>query len=117
MPHIKNYLTGKKEIQNGSHGGKGPMMLYEIWEESDFKSNVDFIDRMVIPPQSTIGFHKHGNNEEMYIILSGQGVMTVNNETVVVKKGDMILNSPHDSHGLQNESESDLDVLVIQISV
>jgi mannose-6-phosphate isomerase-like protein (cupin superfamily) len=117
MLYIKNYLTEKEEIQDGSHGCEGPMSLYEIWGKSDFKSNVDFIDRMLIPPKSTIGYHKHGNNEEMYIILEGQGVMTVNNESTLVRKGDMILNAPHNSHGIQNHSEEDLDVLVIQISV
>ncbi len=53
----------------------------------------------------------------MYIILDGQGVMTLDSKTVDVKKGDMILNSPYESHGLKNESASDLDVLVIQISI
>ncbi len=117
MLYIKNYLTEKEEIEEGSHGGEGSMSLYEIWGKSDFKSNVDFIDQMLIPPKSTIGYHKHGNNEEMYIVLEGQGVMTVNNEATLVRKGDMILNAPHGSHGLHNHSEADLDVLVIQISV
>lgn len=117
MPHIKNYLTEKKTIQNGLHEGQGQMSLYEIWGKGDFKSNIDFIDRMVVPPHSSIGFHKHACNEEMYIILEGQGVMTVNDKTFLVKVGDMILNSPYDSHGLKNDSKKDLDVLVIQISV
>ncbi len=54
---IKNYLIEKGEVQEGSHCGQGPMTLYEIWEKSDFKSKVDFIDRMVVPPQSSIGLH------------------------------------------------------------
>lgn len=89
--------------------------MYEIWGKSDFKSNVDFMDRVVVPPGSTIGYHKHGNNEEMYVVLGGQGTMTLDNEPVTVKKGDMILNPAHGEHGLVNDSNSDIDLLVIQI--
>lgn len=91
--------------------------MFEIWGRSDFKSNVDFIDRVVIPPGSTVGYHKHGNNEEMYIVLDGQGTMTIDNETVTVRKGDMILNPAYGEHGLANDSDSDIDLLVIQIGL
>ncbi len=54
---IKNFLTAKKQYRKSSHGGFGPVELFEIWEKSDFKSNIAFIDRIVIPPGSEIGFH------------------------------------------------------------
>lgn len=114
---IKNFLHAQKQAQEGSHDGQGVVDLYEIWKRSDFKSNVDFIDRVVIPPKSTIGYHQHGNNEEMYIVLSGQGTMTIDNEAVTVKTGDMILNPAYGAHGLVNDSDSDIDLLVIQIGL
>ena len=117
MPMIRNYLTTSKQSQDNSHGGSGPVDLYEIWEKSDFRSNVDFVDRVVIPPGSAIGFHKHDNNEEMYIVLKGRGLMKIENEEVVVKEGDMILNPVEGQHGLTNNSEKDIDVLVIQVSI
>jgi mannose-6-phosphate isomerase-like protein (cupin superfamily) len=117
MQMIRNFLRAEKQIQDGSHGGQGAVDLYEIWGRSDFKSSVDFMDRVVIPPKSTIGYHRHGNNEEMYIVLGGQGTMTINDEPVTVRKGDMILNPAHGEHGLVNDSESEIDLLVIQITL
>jgi len=114
---IKNYLQARKQVQQGSHGGIGPVDLYEIWGKSDFKSNVDFIDRVVVPPNSTIGRHRHGNNEEMYIVLSGQAEMTIEGEALTVQNGDMILNPAHGEHGLTNMSDENIDLLVIQISL
>jgi mannose-6-phosphate isomerase-like protein (cupin superfamily) len=114
---IKNFITTTKQIQEGSHEGKGVVDLYEIWCNSDFKSGVDFIDRVVVPPGSTIGFHKHGENEEMYIVLEGQGVMRIEGEKIAVNKGDMILNPAGGSHGLVNNSGDDIDILVIQVSI
>ena len=114
---IRNFLNAKKQIQHSAHNGKGDVELYEIWNKSDFISNCDFIDRQVIPPNSTVGYHKHGNNEEMYIILEGSGVMTINNQKVKVQKGDMIKNPPYGEHGLVNNSKANIDILIIQFNL
>ncbi len=114
---IRNFLETPKQLQESSHDGEGPVDLYEIWAQADFESNCDFIDRVVIPPKSTIGYHKHGANEEMYIVLEGQGIMTINDQQKEIKKGDMILNSPGGAHGLVNSSDANIDLLVIQIGL
>ena len=78
---------------------------------------MDFIDRLVVPPRSTVGRHRHGNNEEIYIVLAGQGTMTLEGTPVVVKTGDMILNPAFGEHGLVNDSDSNIDLLIIQIGL
>ncbi|MDH3666049.1 MAG: cupin domain-containing protein [Paracoccaceae bacterium] len=117
MTVIRNFLTAPKQTQENSHGGRGNVSLHEVWGASDFRSSVDFVDRVVVPPNSTIGRHRHGNNEEMYIVLEGQGTMTVANVPVAVKKGDMILNPAFGEHELVNDSVSDIDILVIQVGI
>ena len=114
---IKNYYTAEKQLQLESHGGTGPVDLYEIWGREHFKSNIDFCDRVVIPPDSSIGYHQHGNNEEMYILLEGEGLMTIDEKKFVVRKGDMILNPASGYHGLVNNSAKDIDLLVIQVGI
>jgi mannose-6-phosphate isomerase-like protein (cupin superfamily) len=114
---IKNFLTADKQLQESSHEGIGAVQLFEIWESSDFKSDIDFFDRVVVPPGSTIGFHQHGENEEMYIVLEGNGLMKIENDEVNVGKGDMILNPSGGRHGLINNSRENIDILVIQIGV
>ena len=114
---IKNYYTGEKQLQQALHGGKGSVDLYEIWGRKNFKSNIDFLDRVVVPPDSSIGYHRHGNNEEMYILLEGEGLMTTDGKEVVVRKGDMILNPAGGHHGLLNNSTENIDLLVIQVGI
>ena len=114
---IKNYLTAKQQLQEKSHDGTGVVALYEIWEKADFQSNIDFCDRVVVLPESTIGYHQHGSNEEMYIVLEGEGLMTIEGKNVIVKKGDMILNPARGKHGLVNNSKKNIDLLVIQIAI
>ena len=114
---IKNYYTAEKQLQQASHGGKGPVDLYEIWGGENFESSIDFLDRVVVPPNSSIGYHRHGNNEEMYILLEGEGLMTTDGKEVVVRKGDMILNPAGGHHGLLNNSTENIDLLVIQVGI
>lgn len=114
---IKNYYTAEKQLQESSHDGAGPVDLYEIWGADNFHSNIDFCDRVVVPPDSSIGYHRHGNNEEMYILLEGEGLMTIDGKEVVVRKGDMILNQAGGHHGLLNNSAEDIDLLVIQVGI
>ena len=114
---IKNFLKAERQQQASSHGGTGPVALFGIWEKTDFQSNIDFIDRVVVPPGSTIGVHRHGNNEEMYVVLQGAGMMKIENEELAVGKGDMILNPAGGRHGLTNQSAEPIDLLVIQVSI
>ncbi|WP_282610649.1 cupin domain-containing protein [Pelagibius sp. Alg239-R121] len=114
---IKNFLDAAARRHMSSHEGEGLVELYELWGRADFKSNVDFMDRVVVPPKSTVGYHRHGNNEEMYIVLEGQGTMTIGTEPTTVKKGDMILNPPGGAHGLVNDTDADIDLLIIQLGL
>lgn len=114
---IKNYLTADRQLQQSSHGGNGPVELFEIWQKANFRSDIDFIDRVVVPPGTTIGFHQHGNNEEMYVVLAGEGLMRIEDDEVPIKTGDMVLNPAGGRHGLTNTSGQDIDLLVIQVSL
>ena len=91
--------------------------MYEIWEKANFESNIDFCDRVVVPPGSSVGYHQHGGNEEMYIVLEGEGLMTIEGEEVIVVEGDMILNPAGGRHGLSNNSVNNIDLLVIQVGM
>ncbi len=62
-----------------------------------------------------MSLHKHARDEEMYII--GEGVMTIESEEKRVGKGDMILNKPDGTHGLLNDSDDDIKLLIIQASL
>ena len=114
---IKNFLNTRKQVQQASHDGSGPVALYEIWQDSDFASKLRFVDRVVIPPGSTVGYHRHGDNEEMYIVLEGSGLMTIEGEERRVARGDMILNPAGGAHGLVNDSDGDIDLLVILVDM
>ena len=113
---IRNFLTRKTETVDNMHEGLGSIKEQKLFEPSDFKGAWDFAVRLVMPPKTSIGLHRHGDNEEMYIILSGEGLMTLEDKERRVSQGDMILNQPGGQHGLLNDTDSELELLVIQAS-
>ena len=58
---------------------------------------------------SSIGMHKHVDNDDTYIILSGEGVFTdgAGKETVVGPRSVTIA-GPGESHALRNDKDEDL---------
>lgn len=108
---LKNFLEVSSKITN-SHDGNGLVEETKLFKAEDFDTKFFYSAYTEIPPQASIGYHQHGEDEEIYVILGGNGQMTVNGEVRAVKTGDVILNKPGYSHGLENNSECLLKILV-----
>jgi mannose-6-phosphate isomerase-like protein (cupin superfamily) len=67
-----------------------------------------------LEPGSGVGYHQHVDNEELYVILSGQGVFTDNgNVEKPVGAGDMTLTLKGEWHGLTNTGNDPLKFLAV----
>ena len=104
-------------VHESSHDGDGSVSVQNVFQPSDFQGGWDHAVRVVMPAGTSIGIHKHELNEEMYIILKGGGSMTVDGREHRVREGDMILNRPGGTHGLTNDTDADIELLIIQASL
>ena len=69
---------------------------------------------MTLNKGESIGVHPHKNNEDTYIIISGEGVFTDGSgKETVVRAGDITIARPNQSHGLRNEKDEPLVFLDI----
>ncbi|SDM33137.1 Cupin domain-containing protein [Paenibacillus sp. OK060] len=100
-----------------SHGGQGFLSKVRPYESKDFHSGIDFIDFVEIPPGVSIGVHTHNENEEIYFIIEGTGLMTLGEKEYEVVAGDVISNPLHGTHGLVNNSNSTMKVYIFQVSL
>jgi quercetin dioxygenase-like cupin family protein len=112
---VRNFLKAELEALDNCHKGVGTLRHTSLFKGSDFNTNIRFMNYTILPPGTSIGEHKHGDNEELYIILEGQGIMTVDGETRAVSAGDVIVNKPFGTHGLSNNSDEDLKILVMEV--
>lgn len=93
------------------HQGKGMMQFRRLIDDRVFKTNWGFTDHCLLPPDTSIGYHRHDTIEECYMILSGRGRMKVDGEVFEVSAGDFIPNKLGGSHGIYNHASEPLELL------
>ena len=98
-----------------AHGGKGVIGSRLIWEPEDFRSNFHSLAHCLLPPDTSLGYHRHDGVEECYIVIEGSGRMTVDDETSEVQQWDVIPIQLAGNHGLYNHTEEDFELLVVAV--
>src|SRR5262249_15505239 len=97
------------KAEPGPHNGPGQTMGYVFFEKTP---NLHFSFRKrVLKPGAGIGYHEQ-NEDEVYYVLSGRGVMTLDGTPTDVGPGAAILTRTGSSHGLKQIGTEDL-VLII----
>jgi quercetin dioxygenase-like cupin family protein len=105
-------LDHEKDIavdESGSHNGGGKTTAFPFFK--GFKGGKMAFRKRILHPGSAIGYHLQ-EQQEIYYILSGNGELQMNGQTIPVTTGDAILTLPGSSHGLKPAPNSDLSVLI-----
>jgi len=69
----------------------------------------------VVPPGKGMPFlHKHQQNEEIYVVVGGQGQFQVDGECIDVEEGSVLRISPPGARAWRNNSDAPLHFLGIQ---
>ncbi|MBQ4425935.1 MAG: cupin domain-containing protein [Lachnospiraceae bacterium] len=93
--------------------GAGAVSFRYFLEEKDAAGTGRLFGVLTIPPGASIGPHTHEGEFELYYILSGEGVVTDNDETYVMREGDMMQCKSGNSHAVVNEGTEDLVFVAI----
>ncbi len=67
---------------------------------------------VVIHPNGSVPSHEH-ETEETYMILGGEGIMTVGEESRNVKRYDIVYIPPFAKHSLKNTCENELEMMFV----
>ena len=93
----------------GTHKGGGTTIGYSFFKDTP---NLGVVFRKrALKPGSAIGYHEQ-TEDEIYYVLSGRGVMTVDGKDMEVGPGTAILTRPGSSHGLKQVGSEDLVILI-----
>jgi len=72
------------------------------------------VQMVTIEPGDTIADHYHQRAREFYIVLQGRCRLTVNGQTSVLRRDDMLLMEPGDVHSLTNHGSIPFVLLVFK---
>lgn len=59
--------------------------------------------------------HKHKQNEEIYVILEGSGYLSIDDEVIDIKKGDVFKISPNGERCIKACEENAISFMCIQV--
>ena len=93
----------------GTHKGGGETIGYSFFSKTP---NLKLVFRKrAFKPGSAIGYHLQ-REDEIYYVLSGRGMMTIDGKEFEVGPGDAVLTRPGSSHGLKQVGKEDLVILI-----
>jgi mannose-6-phosphate isomerase-like protein (cupin superfamily) len=67
-----------------------------------------------VPEGIDQSLHSHEEAEQVYIVVSGQGTMTVAGDTQEIAEGDLVLVPPATDHSIANGNSADLCCVSVQ---
>jgi mannose-6-phosphate isomerase-like protein (cupin superfamily) len=111
---IKN--INSLEMQPAGHSqGDAPVLFGEAFTAQDFVGKWGFVEYVTVPVRSAIPVHPHEQDEELYFIFQGKGILTLDGQQVEVEAGDLVACRKGSSHGLQNTCSQEIRLLVVGI--
>lgn len=84
--------------------------------ENDFTKNAEVVSKLAIVPGASIGYHEHVGNEEVMLVLSGQGTLVDDGEEFELHEGDVTICREHHHHSVINTSEEE-DLVLLAVVV
>jgi len=112
---IKRESEMINEIKEQMRGGKGHVELKHIFTKDEVKGNARLCARITINPGNSIGVHKHENEEEIFYIISGKGLIDDNGTKTEVNPGDAVLTGYGDYHSVESIGTEPLVMLAVII--
>ena len=103
-----------KEVKVNMRGGEGSVTIEKFWEPGEeLKSKNRLFAKLTLMPGSSIGFHKHENEEEVFVVLQGTAEADDNGEKVFLEKGDTILTGEGKGHSIKSVGKDNLQLLAV----
>jgi len=93
----------------GTHNGGGQTVGYSFFKNVP---NLKLVFRKrALKPGSGVGYHEQ-TEDEIYYVLSGRGVMTLDGKEYQVGPGTAVLTRTGSSHGLKQTGPDDLVIMI-----
>lgn len=113
---IKKENVELKEIIK-PRGGEGIIKSLSYLQNEDLDNAMQGFNVMELQLNSSIGFHQHLGNEEIYFIISGEGLVRDNENEEKVTTGDLIYTKNKSYHGLTNIGNTPLTFVAFIINI
>lgn len=110
---IKKPGDMKTEARDRMRGGDGTVVIRHYFDKADFAASVRLCARLTVPPGAGIGMHQHIEEDEVYIVTRGSGVLDDGKVQTPISSGDAVLTGKGESHAIWNNGREDLEIIAV----
>ena len=111
----KEYTT--KIVTENPREGKGIIEGYRYLDGPELSNSLKGFYINELMPDSEVGFHRHLEDEEIYLILDGVGIVNDNGLEEKVEAGDLIYTKKGQGHSLKNIGDKALKFAAFIVEV
>jgi mannose-6-phosphate isomerase-like protein (cupin superfamily) len=108
----------KKVCKSNMRGGNREVTLgFSVGPENPVEKSVfNLVATVNLDPGASVGYHVHEDDEELYHILSGNGVYNDNGTEVEVKRGDAMICRKGEGHSITNTGKEPMIFMAVVAS-
>lgn len=99
------------------YGGQGTVHYRRALTPTVFSTPWAFVDHLVIPKGAGAGPRRHTNIEEVYYVMRGTGGIQIGGGHAAIRQGDAFLILLDEVCSITNNTEADLELLVIGVAL
>ena len=111
---VRKNGTYRTELRPAMRGGDGTVKIEHLWdEENELRGLNRLFGRLTLAPGTSIGFHRHDGEAEVFVVIAGEGEIDDNGEKKPVTVGDTILTGFGAGHGVRCTGGADLVLLAV----
>jgi mannose-6-phosphate isomerase-like protein (cupin superfamily) len=96
-----------------AHNGLGTILAKRVVKRPVSDPALRFVDLVEVPPGSTIGQHRHGADQEIYIAISGHALIELDGRETLLGPGDVAVNRPGGVHALTVTGDEPFRMVVV----
>jgi mannose-6-phosphate isomerase-like protein (cupin superfamily) len=105
----------RTERKQARANGVGHFECRYLVEEGENEHGLQFIHENTLDPGAAFGVHRHVDSEELYVVLSGTGTASVDDERYEIGPGDVVTLKRGQTHHIAASPDGELRFLAIGI--
>lgn len=102
-----------RELRENARGGTGTVEFVHIFGREELKGGARLVAKLILNPGCSIGKHPHENEEEIFYIMKGKGLIDDNGEIRELCAGDVSITGGGGYHSITNNSNEILEIFAV----
>jgi len=113
---IRTRSEQTEEQREQMRGGAGTVTVRHYFKPEEMTMPVRLCAELTLPPGSGIGPHRHANEEEIYLVTRGTGLLTEDGMEKRISAGDAVLTGGGASHAVHNDGTEPLHITAVIVT-